>query len=96
MSLSKSVKGKAYQNENPTSKSLMILTKSATSISEQISNKEEANSIDGSVKDKFVKIMDDFKLITRDFHINESFEDEGDRFPQFKDISRSNDIIGGL
>ena len=61
-----------------------------------MSNKEENNSIDGSVKDKFVKIMDDFKILTKDFHINESFEDDGERFPTFKDVSRSNEIGTGL
>jgi len=25
--------------------------------------------------------MDDFKILTKDFHINESFEDDGERFP---------------
>lgn len=37
--------------------------------------------------------MDDFKLLTRDFHIDESFEDDGGRFPHFKEIMRAN---GGI
>lgn len=37
--------------------------------------------------------MDDFKLLSRDFHIDESFEDEGGRFPQLKEIMRANSGI---
>ena len=40
------------------------------------------------MKDKFAKIMDDFKILTKDFHIDESFEYDGERFPYFKEISR--------
>lgn len=43
-----------------------------------------------------MKIMDDFKILTKDFHINESFEDDGERFPLFKEVSRSNEIVAGL
>jgi hypothetical protein len=54
------------------------------------------NSIEGSVKDKFVKIMEDFKVITKEFNMNESFEDEGERFPHLKEFSKPNENPGGL
>ena len=34
--------------------------------------------------------MDDFKLLTRDFHMDESFDEDGEKFPQFKDIMMKN------
>ncbi len=34
--------------------------------------------------------MDDFKLLTREFHMDESFYEDGEKFPQFIDIIRGN------
>jgi hypothetical protein len=30
--------------------------------------------------------MDEFKMLTRDYHINESFEDDEEKFPHLKNI----------
>jgi hypothetical protein len=54
------------------------------------------NSIEGSVKEKFVKIMEDFKVLTKDFNMNETFEEEGERFAHLKEFSKPNENPGGL
>jgi hypothetical protein len=41
-----------------------------------------------------VKILDDFKMLTRDYHINESFDDDGEKFPHLKKISSMKSIGG--
>lgn len=58
----------------------MMLTKSNSSVIENASNKESI--LEDFMKEKFMKIMEDFKVFSRDFHLNDSFEeDDGEKFP---------------